>query len=919
MNKNFLNIDLFSSAYDHSKIEIPIYKWWEENNFFTPEKQRELGLVNDLSDRYCITIPPPNITGFLHLGHALTLSIEDLMTRLARMQQKETLFLPGTDHAGIATQSVVERELRKKGSSRIELGREKFLEKVWEWKDKYHHRITEQCKRMGISADWNREQFTLNPNLSKAVRTAFVHLYKKGLIYRGKYMVNWCPGMCESAISDIEAEPKEEQSFLWYLKYPIVTNEWKGPKEEWGSGLWAKGATDFIIIATTRPETLLGDTAIAISLNHPIFKKFAGKKAVLPVIGRKIPIFEDKYVDPEFGTGALKITPGHDPNDYEIGIKHNLPMISVIDEKGNMIVEETGKYAGMNRFECRSAIIEDLEKEGLMEKIEPYTHAVNHCHRCNTIIEPLISTQWFVRMKQLADVAIDFVTSGQTTIIPNREMDRYLMWMNNIRDWCISRQLWWGHRIPIWYCSNGHEICEEEDPTQCPICKDTNLTQDEDVLDTWFSSGLWPFSTLGWPKTDTADFKRFYPTTVRETGYDILFFWVAREMMLAGELTKQAPYKTIYLHGLVRNKKGEKISKSMENIEEYDPLNMIDKWGADSLRFTLLSSAIPGKDIKLIPKDLERIHKFCNKLLQSSKYVFGYFNDNKEILFVDKKFIENKLTLADRWILSRINRIIKNFTISLEEYNFNTAMKDIYGFYWDEFCDWYIEATKTRMYSKDSKDQIIALSILAYVLDISYKLLHPAMPYITEALWQYLPQKIRKEEALIIAKWPVEEEIMIDDEVEQDYDLIRQIIRGIRSICSDFNIPPGTKVPILIETSKIGLIDDNKNDIIKIANVDPTKFTIQKSINPPKHAGRLVFGDTNIFIPLEDLIDLELETQRVKKQLDQMETQIKKIKKLLNSSFAERAPSEIVEKERNSLKESETRANQLREQLLILE
>jgi valyl-tRNA synthetase len=907
-------------TYDHQEIEKKTYEWWESNGYFRPEKQRELGIVTETSPRFCITIPPPNVTGVLHLGHAITLSIEDLMTRMERMFQKETLYLPGCDHAGIATQSVVERSLRKKGQSRKDLGRAKFVEKVWEWKHEYHKRITEQSKRLGISCDWSRERFTLDDNLSKAVRTAFVHLYKKGAIYRGKYMVNWCPGSCESAISDLEAEPEEIDSFLWYIKYPIITDSWTGPKNSWGSGKWTEGAKDFVTVATTRPETLLGDTAVAVAKNHSLYKGYVGKNAVLPGNNRPIPVIEDKYVDAEFGTGALKITPGHDPNDYEIGARHNLEVISVIDGQGKMASEHAVEYKGMDRFECRKKIVEDLKKEGILEKIEPYKQTIPHCQRCKTIIEPLISTQWFVRTKEIADAAIDAVRSGATTILPSREEDRYFNWMSNIRDWCISRQLWWGHRIPVWYCSKGHEICEMEDPSVCPQCGDKNLKQDEDVLDTWFSSGLWPFSTLGWPNTDHPDFKRFYPTDMRETGYDILFFWVAREMMLGNELTKQTPYRNVYLHGLVRNESGKKISKSMENIDEYDPLNIINKWGADSLRYTLISNAIAGKDINLNPKNVEGAHHFCNKIWQSTKYVLGHLKEGEIIPRIDTNYPKNLFKQADLWILSRLNRLIKTTTDNYQKSNFSAMARDIYGFYWDEFCDWYIESTKNRLYEEEEQDKLTPKAILLHILEVSYRLLHPIIPYLTENLWQVLPSNIRDGKALIVAKYPIAEEAFINQQIEEEFELTIKIIRGIRSISKDFNIKPGTKVPVEIVTeTMLGAIKEGTANIIRLANVDPEKYKIHTKFDMPTHAGRLILSGATVYVPLEGLIDLKVEAERVKKQLQEIENYTLKIEKKLSGQFAARAPPELVEQEKAKLEESRARTNQLKEQLAILQ
>ncbi len=608
--------ETLANKYNPKAIEQPIYEWWEKEGYFKPEKQIELELVKsdgDPQSRYCLTLPPPNVTGALHLGHAIMASIEDVMSRFERMRGKETLFLPGTDHAGIATQNVVERELAKEGISRTDLSREEFIENVWVWKHKFHSKISTQSKRLGMSCDWSRECFTLDENYSKAVIEAFVRMFKKGLIYRGNYLVNWCP-RCETAISDLEADSQEQQGSLWYIRYPVITKEWVGPSDEWGSGNWAKGATEFIEVATTRPETLLGDSAVATTKIHKQFGHLIGQMAVLPVLGRKIPIIEDSSVDPEFGTGAVKVTPAHDPNDYEIGLKHKLDFITIMDEKARVLNEYSGPYKNMDRFECRTAIVADLEREGLLSKIEPYMHNVAHCQRCNTIIEPRISLQWFVKTKSLAEAVMTRVRNNETVIIPEREKRNFFQWMENIRDWCISRQLWWGHRIPIWYCSNGHMISQITPPTDCTECGNTDLKQDEDVLDTWFSSGLWPFATLGWPNEDSPDFQRFYPTNMRETGYDILFFWVAREMMLGEALTGETPFKTVYLHGIIRNESGQKISKSLGNIEEYDPLNIIAQYGSDSLRYTLITNAVPGLDMNLDPRRLKAGHRFCNKI-----------------------------------------------------------------------------------------------------------------------------------------------------------------------------------------------------------------------------------------------------------------------------------------------------------------
>ena len=748
--------DRLAKIYDPKEHEEHLYQWWEEQGYFRPEKSVELGLVPEDGPRWCITMPPPNVTGALHLGHAMVAAVEDLMTRYYRMRGFETLFLPGSDHAGIATQNVVERELAKEGVTRHDLGREKFVERVWEWKEVYHRRITDQTKRLGVSCDWTRERFTLDEGLSHAVRIAFVRLYKKRLIYRGTYLVNWCP-RCESAISDLEVIPEERAGHLWHIRYPIINNDWDGPAPpqsppwggespwKWGSGKWAEGATVFIEMATTRPETILGDTAVAVHPEDARWQHLIGKTAVLPAIGRGIPIIADEVVDPEFGTGAVKITPAHDPTDNEIGIRHGLEAPNVMTDTAQMN-ELAGPYAGQNRFECRDNIVADFEREGLLVKIEPYFHAVGTCERCATDIEPRISTQWFVNVKPLAEAAMEAVRSGATTIIPEREEHRFFHWMENIRPWCVSRQLWWGHRIPVWYCDEcGGQTCEMTDPIACAHCGSTSIHQDDDVLDTWFSSGLWPFSTLGWPDTDAPDYRRYYPTDVRETAYEILFFWVAREMMLGIELTGRIPYATVYLHGLVRNEEGRKIGKSMENIDEYDPLNIIEAYGCDALRYTQLTSSTPGLDMSLDLRRLESARNFTNKIWQAARFVLLNLDTGHSMLDIDQPLISN-LQLPDRWILSRLNHLIQSVTHLFESYQYGEAGRQTHDFLWGEYCDWYIEASKVRLYEpstgsgrREAADKSVPQAVLLHVLETALRLLHPFMPFVTEAIWQALP------------------------------------------------------------------------------------------------------------------------------------------------------------------------------------
>ncbi|MBC7251237.1 MAG: valine--tRNA ligase, partial [Anaerolineae bacterium] len=624
-------------TYDPQKAEQPIYDWWERKGYFRPQ-------INPWKKPFSITMPPPNVTGALHLGHAITAAIEDLVTRYHRMKGDPTLWLPGSDHAGIATQNVVERELAKEGLTRHDLGREKFIERVWQWKEIYHKRITDQHRRLGVSCDWERERFTLDEGLSRAVREAFVRLYKQGLIYRGTYLVNWCP-RCTSAISDLEVVHEEKATKLWHVRYPLE-----------GGG--------FIEVATTRPETILGDAAVAVHPDDERYTALVGRTAILPVLERRIPIIADEAVDPEFGTGAVKVTPAHDPTDYEIGQRHDLPLINVLNEDGTMN-EGAGPYQGQDRYECRKNLVADLEKAGLLVKIEDYQHSIGHCQRCNTVIEPYVSTQWFVKIKPLADAALEAVRDGRIRIIPERFTKVYYNWLENIRDWCISRQLWWGHRIPVWYCDDcGAQTCEVTDPTACAQCGSTNIRQDPDVLDTWFSSGLWPFSTLGWPE-ETEDFKYFYPTTMRETGYDILFFWVAREIMLGLAMTGQAPYSIVYLHGLIRNEQGLKISKSMPDAERYDPLNIIEKYGADALRFTLLTGSTPGNDTKLSLDRVEASRNFANKIWNAARFVVSNLDGTTPADL--STWNPKEQNLLDRWILSRSNRLVENVTRLIED------------------------------------------------------------------------------------------------------------------------------------------------------------------------------------------------------------------------------------------------------------
>jgi valyl-tRNA synthetase len=914
MPKKDLEMEL-SKTYNPEDHEELLYAWWEEQGYFKPETMVELGLADPEGERFCITMPPPNVTGILHLGHGITAAVEDLATRYYRMRGFETLYLPGSDHAGIATQNVVERELAKEGLTRHDLGREAFVERAWEWKAVTHARITAQHRKLGISCDWERERFTLDDQLSHAVRVAFHTLFERDLIYRGPYMVNWCP-RCESAISDLEVEPHEHDSHLWHIRYPIKNGDWDGPQHPWGSGRWAEGATAFIQMATTRPETILGDTGVAVNPEDDRWQAQVGRTAVLPAIEREIPILADEAVKTEFGTGAVKVTPAHDPTDYEIGMRHNLDQVNVLTETGTMN-EAAGPYAGMDRYECREAIVTDFEKEGLLVKVEDYHHTVGHCQRCDTVVEPMISTQWFVRAKPLAEKAIRAVESGEMRIVPERFEKVFFHWMENIRDWCISRQLWWGHRIPVWYCDAcDHVWSAVEDPSTCPECGDHGIHQDEDVLDTWFSSGLWPFSTLGWPDLDSPDLQRFFPTDMRETGYDILFFWVARETMLSLELMGRAPYSTVYLHGLIRNEHGEKISKSMPDAWKYDPLYIIEEYGTDALRYTLTTSSTPGNDMNLDPRRLEGTRNFANKIWQATRFILMNLNDKTSATL--DELDRAQLTLADRWILSRLQQLTGEVFRLIESYQYGEAGRQIRDFLWDEFCDWYIEATKVRLY-EDGADKATPRAILVSVLEQAMRLLHPFMPFVTEAIWQALPDGVKEGKALIIAPWPMQDASWIDESAESGMDLMMEIIRGIRAVRSEYNVQAGKRIAATIAVgNQAPALQESRDTLTFLARLDADHLEIVTQSAPLDRSASVVVGDVVTYLPLAGLVDLEAETARLRKELANLEARIAASQERLAGPFAEKAPDHIVQRERDKLAEMQTEAGQVREQIARL-
>ncbi|MDN5341265.1 MAG: valyl-tRNA synthetase [Oceanotoga sp.] len=854
--------------YTPHELENKWYKIWQDKKAFEPN--------NKGKESFTIVIPPPNITGKLHVGHALNITLQDILTRYYRMKGYDTLWLPGEDHAGIATQHVVEKHLRAtEGKRREEYDREDFVGRVWDWANEYRDHIREQIKGLGASVDWSRERFTLDEGLNEAVNKVFVQLYNEGLIYRGKYIVNWCPS-CGTVLADDEVEHEDENGHLWNIKYPI------------------KDEDDFIVIATTRPETMLGDVAVAVHPSDERNKDKIGKKVILPLIGREIEIIADPYVDPEFGTGFVKITPAHDPNDYQIGIRHDLEQIQIMDEHAK-INENGGIYKGLDRYEARKKIVQDLEEQGYLVEIQDHKHAVGHCYRCNTTVEPFLMDQWFVKVKPLAEEAIKAVENNDINFYPERYKKVYLNWMNEIRDWCISRQLWWGHRIPVWYCDDCGEInVSEKAPDKCQKCGSKNLTQDSDVLDTWFSSALWPFSTLGWPNK-TEDVERFYPTTTLITAFDIIFFWVARMIMMGEKFMGNKPFSNVYITPLVRDKKGRKMSKSLGN--GIDPLEIIKEFGADPLRFTLAILAAQGRDIKLDNKSFEPYSKFANKIWNATRFALLNLKDFEKL---DNMAFE-QLKVEDKWILTRMNRTIKIVDKALETFNFNHGAKAIYDFVWSELCDWYIESVKPRLFS-EGEDKKIAQNVILHVFDNALRLLHPFMPYVSEELWQALP--IEKEELLITSHWPEYDEETVFENDENLYIKIMESVRGIRNVKAEMNIPSSKKTDMMYKELKdSSWIDLNKNLIKNLANID----NINKvSIKPDKSGTAFVDENVEVYVPLGELIDVDAEKERLTKKIDKLELEVQKMnKKLSNKNFVEKADPEVVEDAKRRLEEGQ--------------
>lgn len=869
-------------VYEPREVEGRVYEMWEKNGCFEGHRDPD-------KRPFTIVMPPPNVTGQLHMGHAMDCTLQDILIRFKRMQGDAALWVPGTDHAGIATQIKVEEELRKsEGLTRYDLGREKFLERVWDWKHKFGNRIVEQQKKLGASCDWSRARFTMDEGLSNAVRHVFVSLYNKGLIYKGSRIINWCPH-CVTALSDAEVEYKEKPGHLWHIRYPIAGEEGR-----------------YVTVATTRPETMLGDTGVAVNPEDGRYRDIVGKKCILPLVNKEIPIVADAYVDMEFGTGCVKMTPAHDPNDFEVGLRHNLESIRVLDDNGK-VVEGYGRYSGMDRYEARKAIVADLEEQGYLVKVEEHTHNVGTCYRCGTDVEPIISAQWFVKMEPLAREALRVVNDGEVKFVPDRFSKIYTNWMENVHDWCISRQLWWGHRIPAWTCEDcGEMTVSETDPTECQHCHSTHIRQEEDVLDTWFSSALWPFSTLGWPDESSEDFKYFYPTDVLVTGYDIIFFWVARMIFSACEHTGKPPFHTVFIHGLVRDDKGRKMSKSLGN--GIDPLEMADQYGADALRFNLITGNSPGNDMRFYTERCEAMRNFANKIWNASRFLMMN-------LAIDRCELPDRLELEDKWILSKLNSVIPEVTENMERYELGVAAQKVYDFIWDSYCDWYIELTKTRLQGEDEDSKLRAQQVLCYVLTETLKLLHPFMPFITEEIWQALPHS---GDYLMLQQWPQHRAELDFPEEEKAMELIMDAIRGVRARRAEMNVPPSKKAQLTVSTLERAVFEQGIPFLKRLAYASDVTvegvadagsddaMTAQGMVTVTTHAARL-------FMPLAELVDLEKEKARIEKELKKNRAELDKLEaKLGNPGFVNKAPAHVVEAEQD-------RAEKLRALLAKLE
>ena len=853
-----------STTYNPKEFEDRIYKEWQDNGYFKASP-------NPNKVPFTIVIPPPNITGQLHMGHALNDSIQDSIIRFKRMQGYETLWLPGTDHASIATEVKIVDALKEEGLSKEAIGREEFLVRAWAWKEKYGGRIVEQLKKLGSSCDWSRLAFTMDDRCNRAVKEVFVNLYEKGLIYQGKRIINWCP-VCKTALSDAEVDYTEEQSGLWHVRYQV------------------KGEDKYVVVATTRPETMLGDVAVAVNPKDKRYEGLVGKTLILPIVNREIPLVADDYVELDFGTGAVKITPAHDPNDFEVGLRHNLPVIKTMNDDGTMN-EEAGKFCGLDRFECRKQIISELETIGALVKTEEYAHNVGHCYRCSTIVEPIISKQWFVKMQPLAKPAIDVVKKKSIKFTPERFTKIYYNWMTNIRDWCISRQLWWGHRIPAFYCDDcGEMVVSKENVTVCPKCNSTKIRQDEDVLDTWFSSALWPFSTLGYPEV-TEDLKYFYPTDLLVTAYDIIFFWVARMIFSGLEHTNRIPFKDVLIHGLVRDAQGRKMSKSLGN--GIDPLEIIDEYGADTLRYALLGGIAPGSDTRFSKEKIEGCRNYINKIWNASRFVLMNL-EGKKI----KDISEVKLNLADKWIISRLNNTVKKVTLNMEKYEIGLACSELQEFFWNDYCDWYIELSKPYLYGNDEHKKTTTLSVLTYVLKNTLKLLHPYIPFITEEIYQHIPGV---KESIMVSEYPRYNSKLNYRKDAEDCRYVMDIITAIRQIRADTGCAPSKKVELYVVTEKKRLIEKASIYVEKLANVSTPKFIENKDSLNVKTIS-VVLDKTELYVPLGELVDFDKEIKRLKGEIEKVESEIQRANgKLSNNGFLAKAPKTLVDQERDKL------------------
>ncbi len=862
--------------YEPRQVEERIYRMWEEGGYFRPCEKED-------AKPFTIVMPPPNVTGQLHMGHAMDATLQDTLIRFKRMQGYSALWVPGVDHAGIATQIKVEEELRKEGLTRYDLGREKFLERVWDWKHKYGNRIVQQQKKLGASCDWDRAAFTMDETCSKAVREVFVSLYEKGLIYKGSRIINWCPH-CVTALSDAEVEYVDKPGKLWHIRYPFADG------------------TGEVVVATTRPETMLGDSGVCVNPNDARYQHLIGKTVILPLVNKEIPVVADDYAEMEFGTGCVKMTPAHDPNDFEVGLRHNLEVIRVLDDNGR-VNALGGKYEGMDRYEARKAIVADLEAGGYLVKIEDHAHNVGTCYRCHNDVEPIISAQWFVKMKPLAEEAIRVVREGETKFVPERFTKTYMNWMENVRDWCISRQLWWGHQIPAWTCADcGHITVSREDACCCAKCGSTKITREEDVLDTWFSSALWPFETLGWPDCSAEDFKKFYPTDVLVTGYDIIFFWVARMIFSGCEHTGKTPFHTVLIHGLVRDNQGRKMSKSLGN--GIDPLEMIEKYGCDALRMNMVTGNSPGNDMRFYVERCEAMRNFANKLWNASRYVMMNLGEDAK-----NKLPElSKLEIADKWVLSKLNTLIAEVTENMEKYELGVAIHKIYDFVWDIYCDWYIEMTKARLFAEDVDRKSTAIQVLVYVLDQVLRLLHPFMPFITEEIWQSIPHE---GDALIVAQWPTTREALSFKADCAQMESVMEAIRAIRNRRTEMNVPPSKKAALFVLTAKPQIFTEGEGFLQRLAYADSVTLL---DVEPANLDGMITIttSDAKLYIPMGQLVDVAKELERISKELDKARKNLAMLEgKLSNEKFVSRAPEAVV----NAEKEKASKARSLIQQL----